>query len=81
MCEGFSPLTKSKFFHKLKSNLKSCGFAGNYMLHSFQVGAATTATTLGLPEYLLKASSHWSSDAYNHYIKLPAQIFFVASNH
>ena len=48
-----------------------CGIGGNYTLHSFRVGAASTATALGFPEYLLKALGRWSSDAYKVYIKLP----------
>ena len=34
--ENFSPLTKSKFFNKLKILLKVAGFDGNSTLHSFR---------------------------------------------
>ena len=77
--ENYSPLTKSKFFNRLKFLLKVVGFDCNYTLYSFRVGAATTAAALGFPEYLLKALGRWSSDAYKVYVKLPFQCLALAS--
>ena len=70
--ENLSTLTISKFFNKLKLLLKVAGFYGDSTLHSFRVGAATTAAALGFPEYLSKAL------AYNVYVKLPIQCLALA---
>ena len=75
----FSPLSKSKLTSKLKSSLMKCGIGGNYTLHSFRVGAASTAAALGFPEYLLNALGRWSNDAYKVYIKLPVNCLASAS--
>ena len=75
----FSPISKSKLTSKLKSSLMKCGIWGNYTLHSFRVGAASTAAALGFPEYLLKALGRWSSDAYKVYIKLLVDCLASAS--
>ena len=77
--ENYSPLTKSKFFNRLKFLLKVVGFDGNYTIDSFCVGAATIAAALGFPEYLLKGLGRWSSDAYKVYVKLPFQCLASAS--
>ena len=79
MDSEFSPLTKSKLTSQFKSFLMKCGIGGNYTLHSFRVGAASTAAALGFPEYLLKALGRWSSEAYKIYIKLPVDCLASAS--
>ena len=40
-------------------------------MHSFRVGAATSAAALGIPDHLTKAFDRRSSDAYLSYIKIP----------
>ena len=60
----FSPLTKSKLNLKLQTIFRNSGLPGHYTLHSFRVGAASTAATLGFPDYLIKAMGRWSSEAY-----------------
>ena len=75
----FSPLTKSKFFNQLKWILKESGIEGHYTLHSFRVGAASTAAAIGFPDYLIKALGRWTSDAYNLYVKLPVDSLASAS--
>ena len=68
--ENLSALTKSKFFNKLKFLLKVAGFDGNSTLHSFRVGAATTAGALGFSRVFVES---FRTLAYNVYIKLPFQ--------
>ncbi len=66
-----SPLSKSKLYSRLRSVLMAAGWQGHYTLHSFRVGAATTAASLGFPAHLIQAMGRWSSEAYKVYIKLP----------
>ena len=47
------------------------GWSGRYTLHSFKIGAATTAAALGFPPNLIQALGRWSSEAYKAYIKRP----------
>ena len=68
-----TPLTKGKLNGRLQSIFKAAGFRDTFTMHSFRVGAATTAATLGFPEYLIKALGRWSSDAYKVYVKLSVQ--------
>ena len=73
-----TPLTRNRLNARLQDILKAAGWHGRYTLHSFRVGAATTAASLGFPEYLIKALGRWSSDAYKVYIKLPVQRLSLA---
>ena len=76
---NYIPLTKAKLNYRLQGLIKAVGLPGTYTLHSFRVGAATTAAALGFPEYLLKAMGRWSSDAYKVYVKLPLPRLLAAS--
>ncbi len=69
-CADGSALTKEKLNHKLQSIMKKWGWPQTFTLHSFRVGAATTAAALGLPGHLIQPLGHWTSDAYKLYIKL-----------
>lgn len=73
------PLTKSRLNTRLQHILKQCGWPGVFTLHSFRVGAATTAASLGFPDYLIQALGRWTSDAYKVYIKLPQERLHFAS--
>lgn len=64
-------LTKSRMNTRLQLVLKNCGWPKTFTLHSFRVGAATTAALLGFPDYLIQALGRWTSDAYKLYVKLP----------
>ena len=45
----------------------------HYASHSFRIGAATTAGTAGLPDWLIKVLGRWRSDAYQSYILTPKE--------
>ena len=63
-------LTRVKFSKLVRETVLAAGWSGNFTSHSFQVGAASTAASLGVPDYLIKALGRWDSDAYLLYVKL-----------
>ena len=65
------PLTRQQLSSTVQSILHSAGYIHSYLGHSFHIGAATTATALGVPDHLNKTLGRWSSDAYHIYIHTP----------
>ena len=48
--------------------------------HSFRIGAATTTSVVGLPDFTIKSLGRWSSDAFQGYIRpSPGDLAGVAS--
>ena len=57
------PLTKDGLTSETRQVLSQSGFTSSqYAGHSFRIGAATTAASVGLPPYLIKTLGRWSSD-------------------
>ena len=42
-----------------------------YSGHSFRIGAATTAASVGIEDSLIKTLGRWESNAYQIYVKVP----------
>ena len=63
-------LTCVKFSKLVRETVLAASWSGNFTSHSFQVGAAYTVASLGVPDYLVKALGRWNSDAYLLYVKL-----------
>ena len=68
-----SPLTRDIFSRLVNQTVKNAGWQGIFSSHSFCVGAASTAASLGVPDYMIRAMGKWNSDAYLTYVKLPRQ--------
>ena len=66
------PLTCQLLSSALQSLLHSAGYLGNYSGHCFQIGAAITVASRGLPDHLIKTLGRWSSYAYQRHIRTPA---------
>lgn len=77
-----TPLTRIQFVESVreglsKANLPAKDFAG----HSFRIGAATTAATLGMEDSLIQTLGRWKSSAYLLYVKLdPRQLASISEN-
>ena len=49
--------------------------ASDFSGHSFRIGAATTATSRGVEDNMIKTLGRWESDAYPRCIKIPLAYF------
>ena len=71
LCSDGTVLTCSRFISCLRSLLEKVGLKAElYAGHSFRIGAATTAASSGLPDWLIQAMGHWSSVCYKCYIRI-----------
>ena len=57
----------------LRQILASVNIPSNFSSHSFRIGAATVAARNGVPDHLIQALGHWSSSAYQLYIRTPSK--------
>lgn len=65
-----SALTRAFFISQCKKVLQQLGHQpAQYNGHSFRIGAATSASSLGLQDHLIKTLGRWSSDCYVRYIR------------
>ena len=62
-------LTRVKQSSVISNLLKVCNIERDYTGNSFRMGAATTAARVGIPDYMIKTSGLWSSEAYRLYIR------------
>ncbi|XP_069111803.1 uncharacterized protein [Argopecten irradians] len=66
-----SPVTYSYFCKSLQAVLKFLQLDTRvYKGHSFRIGAATTASQLGVPQTILQKYGRWKSDAVRSYIRI-----------
>ena len=56
----------------LRQIMPSARIPGNFSSHSFRIGAATVAARSGIPDHLIQTMGRWSSNAYQLYIRMPA---------
>ena len=71
-----STLTHQHFSNILNTLLSRLGFdSTQYNIHSFRIGAATTAKQVNIPDTSIQMLGRWKSNAYQTYIKTPPQEF------
>ena len=64
------PLTRAPFVAQLQQVLHQAGLPSNlFNGHSFRIGAATTASQVGIAETTIKILGRWNSLAYQTYIR------------
>ena len=67
-----SPLSRERLISALSQALKDSGVdPSNFKGHSFRIGAATTATKVGLSDSLIRVLGRWHSSAFMSYIRTP----------
>ena len=70
--EGGTPLRRQAFVDNIQRALTAAGLEGSkFKAHSFRIGAATTASEVGVPETTIKILGRWRSMAYQRYIRPP----------
>ena len=75
-----TPLTRQALTSETRNLLSLSGLnAANYAGHSYRIGAATTAASVGLPPWLIKTLGRWSSDCYERYVRCPNALIFEVS--
>ena len=69
-----SPLTKAHFVARVRDALTRAGYpCRDYAGHSFRIGAATTASVVGILDSTIQALGQWSSTAFFTYIRMPRE--------
>ena len=67
-------LSRQKLVQSLNHTLVAAGIDPEfYKGHSFRIGAATTASALGVQDSLIQKMGRWTSDAFRLYIRTPPQ--------
>ena len=51
----------------------------NLSSHSFRIGAATTAASMGHPRWLIQSLGRWSSDCFRNYLRIPEKTISAVS--
>ena len=65
-------LTRGAVSHLLRDSSRVAGLPYQSLKdNSFRIGAASIAAAAGLPDWLIKVMSRWSSDCYQLYIRTP----------
>ena len=69
-----SALTKSQFVSRFRATLQLLGFPQNdFAGHSFRIGAATTASSMGIEDSMIQTLGRWHSAAFLQYIRTPKE--------
>ena len=70
------PVSRSQFTIWLQQSLTKAGLpSSSFKSHSFRIGAATTAASLGIPEDKIRLMGRWHSDSFKKYIRIPTLSF------
>ena len=72
--------TRAHVVGSLRRLLFEAGTPGNYSVHSFRRGAATSARAAGLPAEDIQLLGRWKSEAYKRYIQVHPKHHYLASH-
>ena len=73
------PLTRTGLTDWLRRIMAANQIPGTFSSHSFRIGAATVAARNGVPDHLIQTMGRWSSNAYQLYIRTPADTLAALS--
>lgn len=67
-----APLSRELLVKRVRQALEQVGMdVTHYSEHSFRIGAATTAASVGVEDSMIKTLGRWRSTAYQVYLKIP----------
>lgn len=81
LLQNGQPLTRGLLTDWVRQIVASAGLNGNYSSHSFRIGAATVAARNGIPDHAIQLLGRWASNAYQRYIRTPAESLAQFSQH
>ena len=64
-----SPISRSKFYSNLNSCLSAIGSKAKIQGHSFRIGAATWAASVGMSDAQIRRLGRWTSNSFIAYIR------------
>ena len=67
------PLSRSILTDWLRQIFSAAGIEGNFSSHSFRIGAARVIACNGIPDHLIQALGHRTSNAYQLCIQTPSE--------
>ena len=79
LLQNGQPLSRNILTDWLRQIMASARVPGNFSSHSFRIGAATVAARNGVPDHLIQSMGRWSSNAYQLYIRTPAEALAALS--
>lgn len=68
------PLSRPLLNQWLRDIMSGAGITGSFSSHSFRIGAATVAAQRGIPDHQIQLMGRWTSNAYQLYIRTPADV-------
>ena len=79
LLQNGQPLSRNILTDWLRQIMASARVPGNFSSHSFRIGAATVAARNGVPDHLIQSMGCKSSNAYQLYIRTPAEALVALS--
>ena len=71
------PVSRFQFTNWLQESLMTAGLSSSsFKSHSFRIGAATTAASLGISDDKIRLMGRWHSDSFKKYIRIPTLSFY-----
>ena len=79
LLQNGQPLSRNILTDWLRQIMAAAWVPGNFSSHSFRIGAATVAARNRVPDHLIQSMGRWSSNAYQLYIRTPAEALAALS--
>ena len=75
------PLSRALLTSWIRQIMVAAGIPGNFSSHSFRIGAATVVARSGVPDHVIQALGHRTSNAFQLYIRTQSEALAGLSSH